>query len=348
MTRRLAGNTRICSAQGCNERTRRPEHPLCYSHYGQAQIGNIDECPNCGQVYKPSEHSTCRRCYSQMRQPRSQESRRDGRAQPRDDSRGWDRQPQFEGATKPTVEAVDLVRRNMSEHETACVNHETNTIQYLVMPMLKGLGWDESHPAQVVREYKPANQRHRQAIAVDIALMGNRVPRAIIEAKRLDRDYDRGYLSQLSKYTSYLDNGVTAVLTNGRFWIVCVVANGKPEHRSTIDVNAGDPADVASKLNSALGRPDTVHDVGGNATDTPRQALPHPQTIAINLREYRKRESKRRGVPAYTIFRDETIDLVAAQRPPDLRQLGGIRGIGQLTLEQHGATIISIVRGDRK
>ena len=272
MTRRLAGDTRICSAQGCNERTRRPEHPLCYWHYGQAKFGIVDECSDCGKVYKPSEHLTCRRCSSQMRQSRSQESRGDGRARPRDDSRGWDRQPQLERATTHAVEAVDLVRRNMSEHGAACVNHETNTIQYLVMPMLKGLGWDESDPAQVVREYKPANQRYGQAIAVDIALMGNKVPRAIIEAKRLDRDYDRGYLSQLSKYTSYLDNGVTAVLTNGWFWIVCVVANGKPEHRSTIDVNAGDPADVASKLSSALGRLDTVHDVGRGRYGHPRSS----------------------------------------------------------------------------
>ena len=50
--------------------------------------------------------------------------------------------------------------------------------------------------------------------------------------------------------------------------------------------------------------------------------------------------------PRYTIFRDETIDLIAAQRPTDLRQLGSIWGVGPSILQQHGSAIITIVRGE--
>ena len=50
--------------------------------------------------------------------------------------------------------------------------------------------------------------------------------------------------------------------------------------------------------------------------------------------------------PAYAIFNNDTIDLIAAQRPTDLGQLGNIRGIGPSTLRQHGDAIIKIVRGE--
>ena len=49
--------------------------------------------------------------------------------------------------------------------------------------------------------------------------------------------------------------------------------------------------------------------------------------------------------PAYTFFKDETIDLIATQQSTDLRQLGNIRGVGPSILQQHGEIIIKIVRG---
>ena len=50
--------------------------------------------------------------------------------------------------------------------------------------------------------------------------------------------------------------------------------------------------------------------------------------------------------PAYAIFNNDTIDLIAVQRPTDLGQLSNIRGIGPSTLRQHGDAIIKIVRGE--
>ena len=84
-----------------------------------------------------------------------------------------------------------MVRRNMTAHESACVNNEANTIQFLIMPMLRGLGWNDDDPAQVIREYKPAGKRrYGQSMAVDIALLDHGVPKVFVEAKRLDREYD--------------------------------------------------------------------------------------------------------------------------------------------------------------
>ena len=108
---------------------------------------------------------------------------------------------------------------------------------------------------------------------------------------------------------------------------------------------------MARKLYNVIGR-----SAAGNAAvkAAPNRMPLHPATvfqppraatIVENLRQYRESEKRRRGVPAYTIFKDETIDLIATQRPTDLRQLGNIRGVGQSTLQQHGDIIIKIVRG---
>ena len=337
MTSNSAGAAGFCGEQDCGER---PNHPLCYSHYQAFQDGDIDECPNCPGVYKPSEYPVCRRCHSQKA------AQTNFRQQPQDNSKGWNRQPRDEPvAALPSAvsEALKRVQRNMRAHESECRNHETNTIQYLIMPMLSGLGWDDSDPAQVIREYKPAGRnRYRQAIAVDIALLENGKPKIFVEAKRLDREYVSEYEEQLDKYASFLDDGGIAVLTNGRHWLVHEVVKGKTQHRLTVDVNEGAVDDVTRKLYNIIGRV-----AAGNSAvkAAPNRTPPRTATIVDTLRQYRESERSRRGVPPYTIFRDETIDLIAAQRPTDLRQLGNIRGIGQTTLQQHGDAIIRIVRG---
>ena len=277
----------------------------------------------------------------------AQSTRTPASQQPHDDSRGWNRQP----VPKPTtdlppavVEAVERVRRNLERRES--VNHESNTIQFLIIPILRGLGWNDDDPDQVIKEYKPAGrQRFRQSIAVDIALLKNGVPETFIEAKRLDREHTTEYDDQLAKYASHLDDGI-AVLTNGRFWQVYAVANGKPEFRCTIDVADGSAESVAIELDRVLGR---ASPTASTQKQISREAVarpPNPEAIAENLRQYREREARRRHQPAYTIFNNDTIELIAAKRPINLRQLGNIRGVGPGTLAVHGAAIIKIIRGE--
>jgi DNA helicase-2/ATP-dependent DNA helicase PcrA len=50
-------------------------------------------------------------------------------------------------------------------------------------------------------------------------------------------------------------------------------------------------------------------------------------------------------VPSFFVLTEKVISLIAEQRPTDLRQLRDIPGVGQATVEQHGNTIIAIVRG---
>lgn len=264
-------------------------------------------------------------------------SNQTGVARTQNDDRGWNQQPhpKQRETPPPAVKAIELVRQNMSSK--ACENHESNTSQYLIEPMLRGLGWDIYDPSQVIKEFKPAGKRPwGQAISVDFALIEKEVPKIFVEAKRLDRDYDPDYKAQLDKYASYLDEGGIAVLTNGRFWLVHTVVSGYTEHLITIDIAEGDAESVAGKLNNAIGR-----DARSDSNPKPT----HPETIAENLRKYRQREAKRHNLPAYIVLKDETISLIATQQPTDLHQLGNIKGVGPSTIEKHGAAIITVVRG---
>ena len=352
MTLGFTGAARFCGEQDCNERT---NYPLCYLHYQAFQGGDINECPNHAGVYKPSEFPGCRKCHYRNQQP-AQPIRKEVGQQPRDDSRGWDQQPMSEPVDAPrpdVVEAVERVRLNLNKSESS--NHESNTIQFLIIPILRALGWKDDDPHQVIREFKPAGkQRRRTSMAVDIALLVNGVPKVFLEAKRLDREYTEDYSEQLAKYASHLDNGI-AVLTNGRYWQFYAVSNGKAELQRTIDIGKGDSRFVARDLDKAIGKHvingvparAALRHVSSNA-ETPGSVVQQSRREAIveNLRQYRERKRKQRHQPAFTIFNDETIEQIATLQPTDLRQLGNIRGIGLSTLQQHGSAIINVVLGE--
>ena len=325
----MASTKRVCGEQDCNEYTSRANHPLCRSHYTASKAETIDECPNHSGVYKPSKYPVCRQCYVENTQI-GKTTHSVAEKRERYSTGGWE-MPFVEPKANPSsTEAVLRVRNNMNVHFTKCKNTETNTIQFLVEPMLKGLGWNFDDPEQVDREYK-ADKKAR----VDIALLENGTPTVFVEVKRLDRDYDSAYKDQIDRYASYMFEG-TAVLTNGRFWHVSRVRNGMTHKWEMIDISQGSPEEVAKKLDSVIGKSGSK-DGNGNSG--------HPDAIREKLNDYRSKEYRRRKRPAYTIFNDETLDLIASQRPSSLRELESIKGIGPSTMEEHGTAILKIVKG---
>ena len=225
----------------------------------------------------------------------------------------------------------------MINHSRECTNHESNTIQYLVEPMLRGLGWDFDDPEQVRREYRPkVDQRYgKRGKAVDIALLENGDPKVFVEVKRLDRDYDPAYKEQIEGYASYMQVG-TAVLTNGKYWIVSPVLHGMLKGDNVIDVSQGNPEQVGEKLQSVIGM-HTQRNGNGKSVRS--------SDIKDRLSEYRLRESRRRNRPAFAIFTDKTIELIAYQKPNSLQELSTIKGVGPSTLKEHGDAILNIVKG---
>jgi ATP-dependent DNA helicase RecQ len=68
-----------------------------------------------------------------------------------------------------------------------------------------------------------------------------------------------------------------------------------------------------------------------------------PALVAA-LRAWRSEVARKRGVPAYVVLHDSTIDGIASARPTTLDQLRGIAGIGDKKLEHYGAELIAMVK----
>lgn len=62
------------------------------------------------------------------------------------------------------------------------------------------------------------------------------------------------------------------------------------------------------------------------------------------LREWRREEARRRGVPAFRIFSDKTLHAIAEERPSTAAELLAIPGIGIGAVEKYGRQIYRILR----
>jgi ATP-dependent DNA helicase RecQ len=76
-------------------------------------------------------------------------------------------------------------------------------------------------------------------------------------------------------------------------------------------------------------------------------ANPGDPTLVGMLRTWRSEVARKRGVPAYVVLHDSTIDGIAAQRPATLNQLRDIPGIGDKKLEHYGDELIALVKAGR-
>ena len=76
---------------------------------------------------------------------------------------------------------------------------------------------------------------------------------------------------------------------------------------------------------------------------------PNVRGAAVNadllgiLRAWRSEIARKRGVPAYVVLHDATIDGIAASRPTTPEQLRDIPGIGDKKLERYGRELIALV-----
>jgi len=65
------------------------------------------------------------------------------------------------------------------------------------------------------------------------------------------------------------------------------------------------------------------------------------------LKAWRTETAKKRGVPAYVVLHDSTIDGIAAARPASLTELRGIAGIGDKKLEHYGTELMEVINAHR-
>ena len=67
-------------------------------------------------------------------------------------------------------------------------------------------------------------------------------------------------------------------------------------------------------------------------------------TLLGSLKSWRSGVARKRGVPAYVVLHDATIDGIASSRPTTLEQLRGVAGIGDKKLEHYGDELIALVK----
>src|SRR6266478_4354540 len=74
------------------------------------------------------------------------------------------------------------------------------------------------------------------------------------------------------------------------------------------------------------------------------QGEPVNATLLGALRTWRSAMTRQRGVPAYVVLHDATIEGIASARPTTSAQLRGIPGIGDKKLEHYGDELLALVR----
>ena len=71
----------------------------------------------------------------------------------------------------------------------------------------------------------------------------------------------------------------------------------------------------------------------------------HPdELLASGLRSWRKAEAERRGVPAFMIFNNHTLDALVEAKPTSQAQLLGVPGVGAVLAKKYGSKLIQIIR----
>ena len=82
----------------------------------------------------------------------------------------------------------------------------------------------------------------------------------------------------------------------------------------------------------------------GDLAAVPANGATGDPALHAALKAWRSEIARKRGVPAYVVLHDSTIDGIAASRPASLGELRGIAGIGDKKLEHYGEELIALVR----
>jgi ATP-dependent DNA helicase RecQ len=81
----------------------------------------------------------------------------------------------------------------------------------------------------------------------------------------------------------------------------------------------------------------------GPAADASAELPAGAASVFEELRTWRAAAAKEQGVPAYVIFHDATLRLIAVRQPSTLGQLSEISGVGEAKLARYGQQIIDLL-----
>ena len=96
------------------------------------------------------------------------------------------------------------------------LDDEAKTKQFLVLPLIRALGYDDANPEEVVPEYT-ADFGARTGWKADYALMSGERPLVVIECKQISNRLSTDEINQLGRYFSFVPfaGPKIGILTNG-------------------------------------------------------------------------------------------------------------------------------------
>ena len=96
------------------------------------------------------------------------------------------------------------------------LDDEAKTKQFLILPLIRALGYDDANPAEVVPEYT-ADFGTRTGWKADYALMSGEHPLIVMECKQLSNRLSTDEINQLGRYFSFVPfaGAKIGILTNG-------------------------------------------------------------------------------------------------------------------------------------
>ena len=134
--------------------------------------------------------------------------------------------------------------------------NEATTQQYVVLPILRALGWDDANLAsmEVLPEYKVGNGN------VDYALKVGQKPQLFVECKKWNEPLEK-HESQIANYV-FNAGAPIGVLTNGKIWCFYFSwVEGKPvNERIFCEIDIGNRENAVSNLETYLLRSNVTSD----------------------------------------------------------------------------------------
>lgn len=108
-------------------------------------------------------------------------------------------------------ETLETLNKVVNDHQELIKNEES-TKQFLILPLLRGLGYDTYSPQEVNPEFTA--DFHKKNEKVDYAISINGEPKIFVEAKSINSAITKS-APQLSRYFSTFPNVRLGILTNG-------------------------------------------------------------------------------------------------------------------------------------
>ena len=140
-------------------------------------------------------------------------------------------------------EILKVIERWQSDERLVSFD-EARVKQAIILPILRGLGWDTDNPDEVWPEY-PVKERW-----VDYALLTGTTAKVFIEAKKGGEPLER-HDSQLLDYACKHDGVEIAALTNGATWwfyLPLRAVSWEQRKFSTVELNNQDKEDTTRNL----------------------------------------------------------------------------------------------------